>query len=133
MPSIEIDADTDSYLEFAARIAGLSKGDVVARMVDIYRTAQEDSEQAASPEPSGVPIHADYEGHRTYARFIPGPGRIEILSGPCSGSVYRTPSEAARAVVSAYKPTVSPHRNGWAFWIVTATGAQLQTLRHSRP
>jgi hypothetical protein len=133
MPNIEVDAETDRYLEFAARIAGLSKGAVVARLVGMYQTSRGDPTAVPEPEPRVVPIHADYEGHRTHANFVLGPGRIEVLSGPCTGTTYRTPSEAARAVVSAYKPDVSPHRNGWTFWIVTATGAPLQSLRHIRP
>lgn len=75
-----------------------------------------------------VAIHADYEGHRTHARFV-SPGRIEIADGPLAGATYGSPSEAARAVVAHCKPTVSPHRNGWSFWILTGSGDPLQTLR----
>jgi hypothetical protein len=70
-------------------------------------------------------------GHRTYASFVPGPGRIEITSGPLTGAVRRTPSEAARKTVNHYNPDVSPHRNGWGFFYLVATGAPLQSLRYT--
>lgn len=131
MPHIEVDEATDKYLAFAASIAGLTKGEVVARLV-----AQA---QAASPplpveytdeDVPSVRIYADYAGHRTYASFVPGPGRIEITSGPLAGRTFRTPSQAAREIVSHYNPDVSPHRNGWSFFLLASTGAPLQTLRH---
>jgi hypothetical protein len=49
---------------------------------------------------------------------------------PLSRSVSRRPEAAARAVVSHYRPTVSAHRNGWAFWTVTATHIPLQNIRY---
>lgn len=129
MPHVEVDDDTDGYLEFAANIAGLTKGEVVARLVEQARAVVSPQPEAA--EPSAVRVHADYAGHRTTALFTPGPGRIEITSGPLAGQVYRTPSEAARRVIKRYKPGVSGSRNGWSFWVVTGTGAQLQSLRHA--
>lgn len=127
LPNIEIDEATDEYLTFAARIAGLTKSQVVAQLVAQAKTSSD-----AQPPTSDrtVTIHADYEGHRTSGRFFVGPSRIEITDGPLAGESFRTPSEAARAVVSHYKPSVSPHRNGWAFWIITASGNPLQTIRH---
>ncbi|MEV0393104.1 hypothetical protein [Polymorphospora rubra] len=132
MPQVEIDEATDGYLDFAAGVAGLTKGQVVARLVEQARAA---SQAQATPakdgaEPAPVRIHADYAGQRTQAFFVPGPGRIEIVSGPLSGQVFRTPSEAARAIVMDARPDVSPARNGWTFFLVTATGQPLQTLRH---
>jgi hypothetical protein len=44
--------------------------------------------------------------------------------------MFRTPSEAARKVVAEINPGVSPHRNGWSFWVISATGAPLQAIRH---
>ncbi|MEV8512791.1 hypothetical protein [Dactylosporangium sp. NPDC051484] len=127
MPSVEIDEATDQYLTFAASIARITKGQVVARLVAEARAS-------TGPVPADtdeeVAIHADYAGHRTRATFVRGPGRIEIADGPLAGREYRTPSEAARAVVSHYNPSVSPHRNGWAFWIISRDGAPLQQIRH---
>ncbi|WP_409073943.1 hypothetical protein [Micromonospora chalcea] len=133
MPTIEIDEDTDSYLAFAAGIAGLTKGQVVARLVNEVRARAESRPEAPedpSGEPSTVRIYADYAGHRTHASFVPGPGRIEITSGPLAGKVYKTPSQAAREIVKHYNPDVSPHRNGWSFFLISGTAAPLQTLRH---
>lgn len=131
VPSVDIDDTTDQYLEFAANVAGLAKGQIVALLVAAARTKAKPPVE--SMDRGGVAIHADYDGHRTRARFTPGPGRIEITDGPLAGTTYRTPSEAARAVVGHYKPTVSPHRNGWVFWIVTDTGEPLQSIRRSHP
>ncbi|GAB3856413.1 hypothetical protein GCM10029963_52730 [Micromonospora andamanensis] len=61
---------------------------------------------------------------------MPGPGRVEITAGPLAGQVFKTPSQAARAIVGHYKPEVSPHRNGWSFFVIEETGAPLQILRH---
>jgi hypothetical protein len=127
MVLIEVDPETDRYLEFAARIAKISKGEVIARLIGA-------EEGPASRTPSGpalgVPIHADYEGRRTHALFVPGPGRVEIVDGPLTGKTYRTPSEAAREVVHSSKPDVSPHRNGWTFWTISASSVPLQTIRY---
>lgn len=127
MPTVEINEDVDRYLEFAARVAGISKGEVIARLV-AADGPELDAGTARIDAP--VPIHADYEGVRTRATFTPGPNRVEITSGALAGESFRTPSEAARHVVGALKPGVSPHRNGWTFWIITATGAPLQAIRH---
>lgn len=126
MAHVEIDDVTDEYLEFAARIAGISKGRVIAQLVNLSKATA----STTGSEPDGVEIYADYAGHRTAARFIPGPGRIEITDGPLAGTEYKTPSEAARAVVGKYKPGVSPHRNGWSFWILSNSEVPLQTIRH---
>jgi hypothetical protein len=125
---IEVDAETDRYLEFAARVAKISKGEVIARLV-----SGEELSTASGPPPPvlGIPIHADYEGRRTHGMFVPGPGRVEIVDGPLAGKTFRTPSEAARAVVHDAKPSVSPHRNGWSFWTVSASNAPLQSIRYS--
>jgi hypothetical protein len=127
VPHVEIDETTDQYLDFAAKIAGMTKGQVIAQLVGVNPSTEMPT---LTGESGAVPIHADYDGHRTVARFFPGPGRIEIVEGPLAGRTFRTPSEAARAVVNHYKPNVSPHRNGWAFWFVTAGGAPLQSIRH---
>ncbi|MFI6131051.1 hypothetical protein [Micromonospora sp. NPDC051141] len=132
MPSIDVDEETDRYVAFAADIAGLTKGQVVARMVREARARAEAraGEAGAGDEPSAVQVYADYAGHRTFASFVPGPGRIEITSGPLAGRVFKTPSQAAREIVKHYNPEVSPHRNGWSFFLIAETAAPLQTLRH---
>ncbi|MFI0796750.1 hypothetical protein ACH4OY_29295 [Micromonospora rubida] len=131
MPAIDIDDATDRYLAFAAGIAGLTKGQVVARLVAQAQAAAQASVEpdTVDREPAAVRIYADYAGHRTYGAFVPGPGRIDITSGALAGRSFRTPSEAAREIVKHYNPEVSPHRNGWSFFYLVATGAPLQSLR----
>lgn len=131
MAQIEVDDATDAYLAFAASIAGMTKGQVIARLVaQVQAVVASREDESGEEEPAPVRIYADYGGHRTFASFIPGPGRIEITSGPLTGQSFRTPSQAAREIVKYYNPDVNPHRNGWGFFLVAATGAPLQTLRH---
>ncbi|KXK58818.1 hypothetical protein AWW66_27625 [Micromonospora rosaria] len=131
MPNIDVDEATDRYLAFAANIAGLTKGEVVAKLVaQVQAVGVPVSEEGGDDEPATVRVYADYAGHRTYASFVPGLGRIDITSGPLAGRSYRTPSQAAREIVKHYNPEVSPHRNGWTFFLLAATGAPLQSLRH---
>jgi hypothetical protein len=134
LATIEIDDQTFSTLNFAARMAGVSIGEVVARLV-----SQAGSPPATLPElgakvvsaPTGVKVYADYDGIRTYGTYNPITTRIDITSGPLAGRGFKTPTGAARAVVSQYKPGVSPNRNGWSFWTEDGSGAPLQTLRHA--
>ncbi len=134
MPQIEVDPQTDDYLTFAARIAGISKGQVVAHLVVLAKTGfAEIVSPGPSREPPGlrtVAIHADYEGHRTNAIFVRGLGRIEIADGPLAGRSFKTPSEAAREIVATYNPNVSANRNGWTFWVISESNAPLQTIRY---
>jgi hypothetical protein len=132
LPSVEVDETTDGYLAFAALVAGLTKGEVVAQLVDLYRASDPHQSAEGSASTEGIPIHADYDGYRTIALFYSAPPRVEITEGPLAGGKFKSPSEAARAVVTHFKPSVSPHRNGWAFWVVTATGRRLETIRRSR-
>jgi hypothetical protein len=103
----------------------------VAQLVARVRQSQPVLDAAATTsEPEPIPVHADYAGRRTRGLFYPGPGRIEITTGELAGETYRTPTAAARAVVHHHRPEVSPHRNGWNFWLVSANSTPLQTIRH---
>jgi hypothetical protein len=101
-------------LSFAARMAGVTEGEIVRRL-----GAASSLEEAEEPDPDpgqkGVPVYADYEGHRTRASYF-APGRVEIVDGPLKGEAFRTPTGAARAVVRHYNPSVNDNRNGWGFW-----------------
>ena len=130
MPIVEVDQQTDDYLALAAKVAGISKGQVVAQLVVLATSEPTSGATARSSGDRTVPIHADYEGHRTNALFVRGPGRIEIADGPLAGESFKTPSEAAVRVVREYNPEVNPNRNGWTFWMITETGAPLQTIRY---
>lgn len=131
--SIEVDGPTYRALEFAARMADITAGDVVARLVA----------EASMPDPVPTPedstnthmmdVYVDYAGHRTHGRYDPDTTRIDIVSGPLVGRSFKTPTGAARAIVAHYNPSVSPSRNGWSFWVLDdGTGRFLQSIRSPR-
>lgn len=127
MAMIEVDEATHRSIEFAAKMAGVSTGEVVARLVaqtSVPGTAD------GSAQDESVAIYADYEGRRTQGRFDSRTHRVDITSGPLAGKSYKTPSGAAIAVVSHYNPTINPNRNGWGFWVLDdGSGRLLRTLR----
>lgn len=135
MPLIDVDQQTDDYLALAARVAGISKGQVVTQLIALARSESAETDAPRlDREPPGlrtIAIHADYEGHRTNAMFVRGLGRIEIVDGPSAGRSFKTPSEAAKEVVTTYNPNVSANRNGWTFWVISETNAPLQTIRYN--
>lgn len=124
---IEIDPETDEYLSFAARIAGLSKGQVVAQLIALTRAERPGSDRIDN---GIVPIHCFYEGEHTSGQYMRKGGLIEILSGPLTGRTFKTPSEAAREVVSNINPQIMSNRNGWTFWIITESRSPLQSIRY---
>lgn len=131
MVKIDIDARTAQSLAFAASIAGVTVGEVVAKMVG--QSSIPSAPAAGTTEPGLVAIHADYEGFRSNALFDPATQRVQFVEGPLAGKSFKSPSGAAVAVVKHYKPDVDPNRNGWGFWVVSETGEWLQALRHRRP
>ncbi|PRY02037.1 hypothetical protein [Allonocardiopsis opalescens] len=132
MPTtIEVDEQTYRSLEFAARMSGCTAGEVVARLVASASMPSAKTEEMEHPETaSGLPVYADYEGHRTQGRYDPSTSRIDITSGPLTGQSFKSPTGAARAVVTHYKPDVNPNRNGWTFWVLAdGSGKLLQSTR----
>src|SRR4051794_31251715 len=99
MPMVEIDERTSRTLEFAARMAGVTPGQVVARLVDEASFAPVAEPLHASDSdvrPDGrVRIYADYEGQRTHAMYDPVTKRVDIVSGALDGTSYKTPTGAA--------------------------------------
>jgi hypothetical protein len=129
---IQVDDETGRALEFAARMAGIPVGDLVGRLVRQASTPQE------APRPTEMDsderiahIKAVYDGHLVPAIYDKLTQRVEITDGPLHGQSFKSPTGAARAVISHFKPGVSPHRNGWSFWSVVGSGDLLQTLRHA--
>jgi hypothetical protein len=127
MATIDVDEATKQAVSFAARMANVSEGEIIRRLVGGSAPPRE------GPEPAnrGVAIYADYEGHRVRARYFE-PARVEITDGPLAGRSFKTPTGAARAVVRNYNPSVNDNRNGWSFWqIDNGTGARvwLQSIR----
>lgn len=83
----------------------------------------------AGEAPEGeVEVHATYDGHRISGRYNTSTRALTVMSGPDQG-VYGAPSGAAVAVVKALNPYINPSRNGWSFWMITATGELLQSIR----
>ncbi|MFJ2776251.1 MULTISPECIES: hypothetical protein [unclassified Kitasatospora] len=132
MPQVEIDIQTARALEFAARMAGVTPGQVVARLVADASLAAPAARQNA-PVPPGdkrVAVHATYEGFLTKALFDPETSRVDITSGPLDGTSHKTPSSAARAIVQHYNPDVSGSRNGWSFFTLSdGSKRPLQSIR----
>ena len=118
--SINVDEQTFRSLEFAARISNMTPGEVVARLVANASTSSENEEtEQRAHGPSGViPVYADYDGHRTEGYYDPLTTRIDLISGPLAGKSFKSPTGAARAIISHYKPDVSSNRNGWTFWML---------------
>jgi hypothetical protein len=124
---VEVDDTTKRTVSFAARMAEVSEGEIIRRLVNVSALARVDPE----PAQEGVEIYADYEGHRVQARYF-APARVEIVDGPLAGQSFKTPTGAARAVVRLYNPSVNDNRNGWGFWqIKNVTGSRvwLQSIR----
>ena len=133
VPPVHVDEATYRALEFAARMACITPGEVVARLVAAASTPGDShGETSEQREPAQhVAVFADYEGHRTHAQYEPTTRRVDITSGPLTGKKFKTPTGAARAVVGHYKPTVSPNRNGWSFWTLDdGSGDLLQKIRY---
>ena len=120
MATIEVDEAVKRTVSFAARMADVTEGEIVRRL--IAASSLEATER--DPRQEGVPIYADYEGHRTRALYF-APARVEIVDGPLEGRSFRTPTGGARAVVRHYNPSVNDNRNGWAFWQYEEGGKRL--------
>lgn len=129
MTTITLDQPTFDAIDLAARLTGMTHGQVVARLVKQSKMPS-DPGPARDGDDQTVSIFADYEGHRTSARFNRLTKRIDIVDGPLAGQSFKSPSSAARAVVAHYKPQVNPHRNGWSFWMLgDGSGNFLQSVR----
>jgi hypothetical protein len=110
MATIDVDAATKQTVSFAARMANVTEGEIIRRLVSGGGLPREDPAPAVE---QGIAIYADYEGHRVRARYFE-PARVEIVDGPLAGQSFKTPTGAARAVVRYYNPGVNDNRNGWS-------------------
>jgi hypothetical protein len=128
--TIEIEDRTRDMVRFAARVAGLTDSDVVARAVEAY-CGPGDAEPGSRRDPwTEVAVYARYQGTRVDGRFLPATRRLAVTTEPLAGSHFRSPSGAAAAVVQAVNPRRQTiHTNGWTFWRVVTTDAPLLTLR----
>ena len=128
MPQIEVDDRTYRELELLAVSWHTDTiGDVVARLVTAVATHV--TVRRAHPVSLPVPVHAVYAGTRIEAIFDRETYAVSFADGPLARRTYYSPGDACRAIVRRLNPTVSTIGSGWTFWIVTATGARLDTLR----
>jgi hypothetical protein len=129
--NIEVDDGIKRTVSFAARMANVTEGEIVRRLIAASTLAGEEPNLGQE----GVSIYADYEGHRTRALYF-APARVEIVDGPLKGKSFKTPTGAARAVVRLYNPSVNDNRNGWSFWQRDNGGGPrvwLQSIRPNNP
>ncbi|MES0836692.1 hypothetical protein [Nocardiopsis tropica] len=137
MPHVEVSQDTDRQLELLAGWEGISKGEIIARI--LTRLSMTETFPGFANEGTPVPVYASYKEHRVEGWFEPATHRLGIVSSPWNGQVFDNPSPAAGAVVkhanSLLPPgkRVSTARNGWAFWKLAATGETIQSLRPGKP
>lgn len=129
--SVEVDAETFRALQFAASMAGVSAGAIVARLIQGTVTAADTARSSPSSEarpeemPEGVRVYANYGGHRIEAKFEPRTQAVVIDSPPWSGERFKSPTGAARSVVEHLNPRVDSNRNGWTFWVIDDANARL--------
>lgn len=131
MATIEVDEDTKRTVSFAARMAQLTEGAIIRRLIAASAWV---NDEPAQPRAGGVAVYADYEGHRVHARYIE-PARVEIIDGPLAGQSFKTPTGAARAVIRHFNPDINDNRNGWTFWQIDEPGVRrpLQAIRPGTP
>lgn len=131
---VEVSKETYALIAFAARMAGVPEGDIVARAMTAYVDlgAAPQGDQADPWQP--VPVYAVYGGRRVTGEFVPANQRLLVTSEPVAGQAFKTPSGAARAVVAAWnpgRPTLGV--NGWAFWKVAGSDDRIEVLRKKPP
>lgn len=115
-------------IDLLARLAGRTQGQVVEWLEQTKMPS--DANASNDEDDQIVKVYSDYGGHRTSAAFNRLTARVDIVDGPLAGQSFRAPSGAAAAVVTQYNPKVSPHRNGWHFWVLDdGSGKFLASLR----
>ena len=140
-PTIDVSDADFGALGVLAKVFGTDRAGAVSRLVEGFAGEADLDDpdlpetKAASPKTlpdpdDDVELHASYKGQHVTALLGKPTNSVTITSGPLEGEVFKTPSAAARAFVGLVDPTVNPHRNGWGFWVVTATGEPAQSVRY---
>ncbi len=131
METIEIDDSTFRDLSLIAKTAGLTHGRAVAFLIQqFHQTSHRPGDARATSD--GVPVYATYQGRRVEGLFDVTTSGLTVTSEPLPGTWFRSPSGAAKAVVAALKPGVTPNRSGYDFWFVASTGKTLSSIRAGR-
>jgi hypothetical protein len=126
VPTVTLANDTHDRLRLVAAALGVSEADAID---ELLRRLTATGTATAVTDDGRVAIHVVYKGQRIEAEFDPQTESVAIASGPLAGKNFTSPSRAAIEVVRSINPKVHPNRNGWGFWIVSATGHELQSLR----
>jgi hypothetical protein len=108
----------------------------LARLVTEFAGTFEPDDAASTPDTlpseavaSPVAVFARHAGTRTKATFTPRTRAVAITSGPLAGQSFTTPTAAMCAVIAQRGSARRGPGNGWRFWIVTATGQPIHSLR----
>jgi hypothetical protein len=129
MPDITLSPHTHDRITDLARAWGISDEAAIIRLIDAWKDARSDPQEDADQ----VRIHVVYRGERVDGVYHPSTGLIDLTSGPVSKATGLKPSPAAGEVIRAINKMkgkdVTGSRNGWSFWVVTATGELLQSIR----
>ncbi|MFD3910089.1 hypothetical protein [Streptomyces sp. NPDC058603] len=124
---IHVEPEIHQQVALLARALGITAGETIAHLLHLY--AQPAPETPARTN-TLAPVYAIYQRRRIEGHFDRSTGALNIPTGPGAGQ-YKTPSGAARAVITALRPQVSPIRTGWTFWRLAETGAHLEVLRRA--
>jgi hypothetical protein len=137
MSTLTVSTRTYDRVTDLASAWGISADAAIVRLIDFWKDVSTNSQDGASTgshdEADQVRIHVRYYGKRAEGIYHPSTGLVDITSGPAAGATELKPSPAAgeviRTVQQARGKKVTGSRNGWSFWIVTATGELLQSIR----
>lgn len=127
MGQVTLSKTVHDQVSLLSRAWGLTEGGAIERLLEEFQAGGAEDDRPAGID--GVPIHVLYQGSKTEAVFEPTTRRVTVMTGPLAGQSWKSPSGAAVAVVRKANPTIRAERNGWRFWVVTATGATLESLR----
>ncbi|MBS2963956.1 hypothetical protein KGA66_12945 [Actinocrinis puniceicyclus] len=126
--SVDVADDVYSKVRLLGQAWGVDDNEVIRRLLESFQKPATVEGSTDRPE-TEVPVHVIFEKVRTEAVYDQVARSITISSGPLAGQAFSTPSGAAAAVIKQYRPDVSPSRNGWSFWTITADGNLLQSIR----
>jgi hypothetical protein len=130
MAQIEVSDSVAAKIALLAKAWRVSHGGAVQRLLEEFESDLRDEPVDPGLVGKQIPVHVDYQGAHVEGVYDRNDRSLTITSGPALGRRFPSPSAAAIAVVSALNPGIHPNRNGWSFWIVTATGNRLQSVRY---
>ena len=131
MSNIDTSVAVRREVELLSAAWGISPGEAVGRLVDHYHaTYSHRTTGTTELADADVAVHRVYRGVRIEGVYHQTTRSLTVTSEPLYGRTFTSPSGARAAVVSAINPAVAPNGSGWGFWIITATGKTLASIRH---